>query len=196
MADDLDRYLEDLGIDLEGDASPDPLASRTELRDPLSTPLIAAGPLRGSSKQRCESFLNNLLLHFDPNYTIEVRESSQGDLKVGIYGGDSGKMIGKGGRTLSALEYLTNVIINRDLDDKRVRVSIDAGNYKRRRDERLRLIAHKAASRVKRTGLAVELEPMEAVERRIIHLEVARQYGIVSESMGEGSNRRVVIKPA
>jgi len=207
MADDLDKYLSDLGIDTaEADKSPHQPAARTEAESYLapdetderevyatySAPITLVGG--EGHTERCESFLVNLLLNLGPAYAVEVREV-EGGLRADIYGGDAGKLIGRGGRTLAALEYLTNAVVNKDETAPHVRVSVDVGGYKERRDERLRGVALKAAARARKTGFAVELEPMSAAERRVIHMALADDPAVESESAGEGKNRRVVVKP-
>jgi len=192
---DLDRYLEDLGINMEEEEGQEALLLEEE-EDGYEVPLaVPAAPLEGSPRERCEAFLVDLLLNFDPTYAVEVDEVTGEELRVEIYGGDPGKVIGRAGRTLAALEYITNAVINRD-EGSRVRVSIDVGGYKRRRDERLRTEARKAASRVRKTGRPVELDAMSAAERRVVHMVLADDADIVSESSGEGKNRHVVVKPA
>lgn len=214
MADDLDKYLEGLGID-QGEArtpaAPKPVSTfETEYEKPEPAPRAApvaasvaatsvgAGEVpsvTGSSPaERCESFLVNLLLNLGPSYAAEVRPVEDG-LQADISGGDSGKLIGRGGRTLAALEYLANAVVNKDEGEPHVRVSVDVGGYKERRDERLRGVAQKAAVRARKTGFAVELEPMSAAERRVIHMALADDPAVMSESSGEGKNRRVVVKP-
>ena len=211
MADDLGKYLEGLGID-QGDArtpaAPKPVPATPAYEEPepelesrpapvAETSVQAGGvpSVTGSSPtERCESFLVNLLLNLGPTYTAEVREVEDG-LQADISGGDSGKLIGRGGRTLAALEYLANAVVNKDESAAHVRVSVDIGGYKERRDERLRGVAQKAAVRARKTGFAVELEPMSAVERRVIHMALADDPAVISESSGEGKNRRVVVKP-
>ena len=74
-----------------------------------------------------------------------------------------------------------------------VHVPVDVEGYRRRREDQLREIAHRVASRVTTTGQAVTLEPMLAYERRIVHLAVQEQPGIKTESVGMDPNRRVVI---
>ena len=143
--------------------------------------------------ERTESFLVNVLLNLDPTYAVEVTHGDD-EIHAEIYGGDSGRIIGKGGRTLAALEFLTNAVVNR-IEGESIRVVIDVGGYKRRRDDRLRQTAHKAAARVRKSGYAVELEPMSAAERRVVHMAVADESDIMSESTGDGRARRVVIKP-
>ncbi len=195
---DLDKYLSDLGIATGEDDAPS--APPHQVNDPHSTfetpSETVQGPLVTGEgyAERCESFLVNLLLNLDPAYAAEVREV-EGGLQADISGGDSGKIIGRGGRTLAALEYLTNAVVNKDESAAHVRVSVDVGGYKARRDDRLRGVALKAAARARKTGFAVELEPMSAAERRVIHMTLADDPAVESESSGEGKNRRVVVKP-
>jgi spoIIIJ-associated protein len=194
---DLDRYLEDLGINMDEEDEQEALLPEAEAEEEgYETPLVVpAAPLEGSPRERCEAFLVDLLLNFDPTYAVEVEEADDEELRVEVYGGDPGKVIGRAGRTLAALEYITNAVINRD-EGSRVRVSIDVGGYKRRRDERLRGEARKAAARVRKTGRPVELDAMSAAERRVVHMALADDPDIMSESFGEGKNRHVVVKPA
>ena len=203
MADnDLDKYLSDLGIDTDEDKrgpltpsprveaesfAPEEEGERLSYDAPVSV-------VSGDYTERCESFLITLLLNLDPGYATELREV-EGGLEANIYGGDAGKIIGRGGRTLAALEYLTNAVVNKDESVPHVRVSVDVGGYKERRDERLRGVALKAAVRARKTGFAVELEPMSAAERRVVHMTLADDTAVESESSGEGKNRRVVVKP-
>ena len=191
---DLDRYLEDLGINMDEEDEQEALLPEEDegYEAPMPVPAVA---LEGSPRERCEVFLVDMLLNFDPSYAVEVDEVDEDELRVEIYGGDPGKIIGRAGRTLAALEYITNAVINRD-EGSRVRVSIDVGGYKRRRDERLRGEARKAAARVRKTGRPVELDAMSAAERRVVHMALADDPDILSESSGEGKNRHVVVKPA
>ena len=146
--------------------------------------------------QRAETFLVQLLLYLDPTYAVDVAVDHDGTVHVDVHGGDAGRLIGKGGRTLAALEFLTNAVVNKVEGEPPVRVNVDIGGYKRRRDERLRQVAQRAAARVRKTGMPFELEPMSAAERRVGHVELADDPGVMSESTGEGRDRRVVIHPA
>lgn len=209
---DLDKYLEDLGIDMAEESEtvlPDELEgsgqrssgeadedeSVVDVAPPSHHVPVSAAPLDGTAADRCETFLVDVLLNFDPSYAVEVRDEDD-ELQVEVYGGDPGKIIGRNGRTLAALEFITNAVINREEGAPHTRVSIDVGGYKRRRDERLRNEANKAAARVRKTGYAVELDTMTAAERRVVHMALADVEDVVSESHGEGKNRRVVVKPA
>ena len=148
-----------------------------------------------AADQRAETFLVQLLLYLDPTYAVDVTIDHDGSVHADVHGGDAGRLIGKGGRTLAALEFLTNAVVNKVEGEQPVRVNVDVGGYKRRRDERLRVVAQRASARVRKSGLAVELEPMSAAERRVVHMELADDPAVESESTGEGRDRRVVVYP-
>lgn len=187
---DLDKYLENLGIDVDTSEE-----SEAEIRHPVAVSSLHVDESEAGELERCESFLVHLLLNIDPAYAVDVQRLNDKELRADIYGGDPGKIIGKNGRTLGALEYITNAVMNREYSKAKLRVDIDVNGYKQRRDERLRNTARKAIARARKTGFAVELEPMGAAERRIVHMELAQLSDVMSESTGEGRNRHVVIKP-
>lgn len=191
---DLDKYLEGIGIDVE---SEEPGEAQVVIIDAVEEfeQTLDVGPIvQGDPFERAESFLVNLLLNIDPAYAVELEQVTDDEIEAEVYGGDPGKLIGRNGRTLAALEYLTNAVVNRE-EGGRVRVNVDVGGYKRRRDERLRKEAMQAAARVRKSGMAVELEPMSAAERRVVHMALADEPGVHTESRGEGGDRRVVVKP-
>lgn len=192
---DLDKYLADLGIATEDEEQEEPLVD-LEFEPALESFYQNHVIPDGTPRERLESFLVNLLLHIDPAYAVEVSEVADNRIKGDIFGGDAGRLIGRGGHTLHALEYLANTVVNKDRGDTPVRVTLDVGGYRRRRDDRLRREAQNAAQKVRRSGVALELEPMNAAERRIVHMELADEPDIFTESTDEGPNRRVVIKPA
>ena len=195
---DLDKYLEGIGINVGEDEDQAVVESIQALDEPEEFDLEAydlGGVVQGDADQRAEAFLVNLLLNIDPAYAVEVEEVTDDEIFIEVYGGDPGKIIGRAGRTLAALEYLTNAVVNRD-NGAGIRVNVDVGGYKRRRDARLRETALNAAARVRKAGHAVELDPMSAAERRIVHMALADEPDVVTESNGEGTDRRVVVKPA
>jgi spoIIIJ-associated protein len=113
-------------------------------------------------------------------------------LTLDIRGEELGQLIGRRGQTLAALQYIVNLILSHQLK-VRTRVLVDVGGYKRRRYRSLRQLALRLAEEVKATGKAITLEPMPAVERRIIHLALSNHPDVTTESIGEGENRKVVI---
>jgi len=207
---DLDRYLEGLGIDVDDDGANDdePMLRDVEEQDEaydepeildMETAMGTYGiggviPDDLDPRERTETFLVHLLLDLDAAYAVDVVDRDD-EILAEISGGDAGRLIGKGGRTLAALEFLANAVVNKG-DADPIRVVIDVGGYKRRRDERLRQTALRAISRVRKSGDPVELEPMSAAERRIVHMAIAEEVDVVSESTGEGRARRVVVSPA
>lgn len=189
---DLDRTLQDLGIGTGDEGGGPQLPDDLEFDAPL--PGIGLIVDEGDVRERTETFLVNLLLNIDPAYAVEVHQTDDDEVAAEIFGGDAGRLIGKNGRTLAALEQICNAVINRS-EDANVRVNVDVGGYKRRRDERLRGTAQKAADEVRKHGEPVALEPMTAAERRVIHMAVADDPDVISESSGEGRERHVVLMP-
>lgn len=129
-----------------------------------------------------------------PDGPVEDGEDEPPTLGVNVLGGDLGMLIGRRGEHLAQLQYLVNLIVNRRLD-RWVRVTIDIEGYKRRRAESLIGLAERVARQVARSGRAIQLEPMPANERRIVHMTLKPQPDIRTESSGEGANRRVTIFP-
>ena len=109
-----------------------------------------------------------------------------------VQGNDLGVLIGRGGENLVALQQVVSAITSKRVG-RSVHVAVDIEGYRIRREEQLREMAERVASRVRATGSAVTLEPMLAYERRVVHLAVQGQPGLKTESVGVEPNRRVVI---
>lgn len=107
-------------------------------------------------------------------------------------GENHGAIIGRRGETLDALQYLTSLVANRGAEEY-VRISLNVGDYREKRDETLRGLARKNANQVLKYGRSVTLEPMNPYERRVIHTAVQEIEGVRSHSVGSDSERRVVI---
>ena len=101
-------------------------------------------------------------------------------------------MIGRRGETLDAIQQLTNYSVNRG-NDKRVRVHIDAENYRLKREQSLEHLAQKVAAKVLKYRRNVTLEPMNAYERHVIHTALQDVDGVTTYSMGTEPNRRVIV---
>ena len=127
--------------------------------------------------------------------TVQVR-SEANNLWAEIETDDSALLIGWRGNTLVAFEYLVRMLLFRHSPTGEVpEIHIDIGGYKDRQRQELASHAKTRATRVRTSGLGVILRPMNAFERRIVHLALADEPGIVTESIGAGPNRRIMIKP-
>jgi spoIIIJ-associated protein len=113
---------------------------------------------------------------------------------LNITGDDLGILIGRRGQTLDALQYILRLIVSRE-SKSRVPVMLDVEDYKSHRYEDLRILAMNVAQQVKTQKTSFRLEPMPAFERRIIHLTLANDPEVTTESTGEGEGRKVVVIP-
>jgi len=118
--------------------------------------------------------------------------SEEMPIALNIEGDDLGILIGRRGQTLASLEYITKLIVAGQLKAW-LPLSVDVAEYKKRRRESLRRLALHLAEQVKSRRRAITLEPMPADERRIIHLALADHPDVVTHSIGEGEDRKVVI---
>jgi len=115
-------------------------------------------------------------------------------ITLDVTGDDLGILIGRRGQTLASLQYVVRLILAHQTQ-ARVPIVIDVEGYKQRRYEALRALAQRMAEQVKTRGRPFTLEPMLAYERRIIHLALADDPDVTTESVGEGETRKVVIMP-
>lgn len=120
------------------------------------------------------------------------RLMKEGNVLFNIYGEGLGLIIGRRGQTLDSLQYIVNTVANRH-SDKRIRILLDAENYRSKRKETLEQLADRIASQVRRSGKPVRLEPMNPAERKIIHTYLQGRKGICTYSEGVEPYRRIVI---
>ena len=142
-------------------------------------------------------FVEELLVKMDIDAIAEPSEEG-GRMYVDILDGDDDDMaslIGKHGQTLDAIQELARQVVGHRLD-QRIRVLVDVEDYRKRRAARLVEKAQTAAERALETGQEQELEPMDALERKIVHDAVAEIEGVDSTSRGEDPSRHVVILPS
>ena len=147
-----------------------------------------------------KEILETLIKHLD--FEAEIRLSGEGSETVLNVAGTSpeaveelGSLIGRRGERLQAIQHLVNLMLSRKLGEW-ARVTVDIEEYRGRREAQLRALARKAGERVRETGRAVQLEPMTALERRWVHMELQGAPGLATESAGEEPERRVVVIPA
>ncbi len=127
-------------------------------------------------------------------YVDPADESEVGPLVLQVTGKDLGTLIGRRGETLAALQYVTRLIVSRDLQ-RRTNLVVDVEHYKARREKRLHSLALRMAKQAAQNGRTVSLEPMPAYERRIIHLSLRGRSDVYTQSVGEGEARKVTIVP-
>lgn len=162
-------------------------AIETPAADAIPADKIDANTPAGRAVAYLKTILANLGLE---ETEISVIPSDNG-ARIILTGENLGIVIGRRGETLDALQYLVSLAAN--TGDGFFRVSLDTGNYREKREQTLKGLAHRMSKQVLRTGRSRTLEPMNPYERRIIHTEVQSIEGVESHSVGEGSGRRVVI---
>jgi spoIIIJ-associated protein len=125
---------------------------------------------------------------------VDAREEQEA-IFVTCSGPDVGLLIGRHGQTIDSIQYLLNAIGWRTYGDERKEVVVDAAGYRARRRETLETLALRVADRVRESGEAEELEPMTAVERKVVHLRLKEVVGVGTTSEGTEPNRYVVVVP-
>lgn len=125
---------------------------------------------------------------------VEVLPMNEASLPVRIKTEEPQILIGQGGETLSELQRLLRIILRKRLAED-FYLDLDINDYKKKKAEYLKEVAKEVADDVALNQKERELEPMSAYERRIVHTEISTRTDVASESVGEGSERRVIIKP-
>ncbi len=131
---------------------------------------------------------------FDVDAMVRLDEDDE-QITATISGHDVGVLIGRRGQTIDALQYLANAISYREEGELRRRVVIDASGYRARRTEAVETLARRSAERAAATGYRVPLEPMTAVERKIVHEALKDDPEVETTSEGTEPNRHVVVIP-
>lgn len=144
--------------------------------------------------EKAKKFLQEVFSAMKIEVAMEKFVNTQdGSVVIRLHGDDMGILIGKHGQTLDSLQYLTNLVANKEEKDW-TRIIIDVEDYRDRRVETLTRLAKRLADRVRREGEPVALEPMNPHERKIVHLALQNDRRIVTHSEGEEPNRYVVIQ--
>ena len=126
--------------------------------------------------------------------TIQEREKASTPIVFDVEGDELGILIGRRGQTLACLQYIVRLIISHQVKAPAF-IVIDVNGYKQHRYQSLSTLANRIAEEVEANGKSFELEPMPAYERRIIHMALADNAGVTTESIGIGESRKVVIIP-
>jgi spoIIIJ-associated protein len=138
--------------------------------------------------------LEHILTAIGVSARIEIVEDDE-TVTASLVGRELGLVIGKHGQTIDAIQYLANAIVWRGRGDDRKAVVVDAAGYRARREASLSTLAKRSAERAVSSGRSVELEPMTAVERKVVHVQLKDVPGVVTRSEGTEPNRFVVIDP-
>ena len=149
-----------------------------------------------------QDILENLLTRMDIRATVSIEtpkavvdeEGEVNPITFNIVGDDLGILIGRRGQTIDALQYFVRLITSRQTKS-RTPILVDVENYKQHRYEDLRTLALNVAAQVRAKKISCRLEPMSAFERRIIHLTLANDPDVTTESVGEGEARKVMVLP-
>lgn len=152
----------------------------------------AAPACDNDDARRIKDFLTGLLEHMDSAAEVKVYEEEKNRYKVILEGQKLGALIGRRGETLDAIQQLTNYAVNSGRD-KRLRIHVDAENYRAKREQSLESLANKVAGKVLKYRRSVTLEPMNAYERHVIHAALQDKEGVTTYSIGTEPNRRVVV---
>ena len=159
---------------------------------PAPAPVELGEEADDEKARQIRDFLTGLLEHMDSAAAIKVYCPEKDRYKVFLEGEKMGQLIGRRGETLDAIQQLTNYVVNRDRD-KRVRIHVDAENYREKREQSLEHLARKVAAKVVKYRKSVTLEPMNAYERHVIHTALQDVEHVTTHSTGTEPNRRVVV---
>lgn len=143
-------------------------------------------------------FVKKLVNNIGLDVEVKAEQINGKDTKITLEGESAGMLIGHHGETLDALQYLANLTANKSEDDEKgdySKVTVDIENYRAKREETLRTLARRMASRVRKNNRNITLEPMNPYERRIIHSEIQNIEGVSTYSIGADDNRKIVICP-
>jgi spoIIIJ-associated protein len=158
-------------------------------------PEVEAEPVDDSDQAaEVREVLERILAAIGVRAAIEIVEDDE-TLTATFVGRELGLAIGKHGQTIDAIQYLSNAVVWRGRGDERKAVVVDAAGYRARRDATLAALATRSAERAVSSARSVELDPMTAVERKVVHVCLKDYAGVVTRSEGTEPNRFVVIDP-
>lgn len=144
---------------------------------------------------KVSEILENVLSLLVMEGSFEVNEGPD-EVQVLIETEDAGRLIGVRGETIDALQLLVNQMVSRQVGESEFkRVIVDVGGWRKNKEGELEVKARRWAEEVAETGESIELEPMPAWQRRIVHLIVEEIDGVTTESHGEGRDRHLVLRP-
>lgn len=159
-----------------------------------SKPALIRVTLKDNKHEKINEFLSKVAGFMDISLTNKIEEK-EGRISVNMEGNDMGLLIGYRGETLEALQTILGVVANKGSQDY-IRIDLDAENYREKRKETLKNLASKKAYEAVKYNKNITLEPMNAYERRIIHMALQENDKVTTYSIGEEPYRKIVIKKA
>ena len=174
--------------------APAPKAEAPKAAEPAEMPAVESAPVvdENADYAAIRSFLSGLLERMGIQADIEISARDNGGINVNLSGSGMGAIIGRRGETLDAIQHLTNYAVNRG-SDKHLHISVDAENYRSKREESLARLAEKMAEKAIKYKRSMALEPMNSYERHVIHTALQNYEGVTTSSTGVEPNRRVVV---
>ena len=167
-----------------------PTAPKAE--KPVAEAKTYAPAAPGSVEEQIETFLKGLLEHMGSDAVPHAYQLDEESYRADLVGGDAGLLIGRRGDTLDAIQYLTGYAVNRERE-KRLRISVDAGEYRLKREDSLQQLAKKMAAKAVKYRRNFTLEPMNAYERHVIHAALQTYPEVTTFSTGTEPHRRIVV---
>lgn len=158
-----------------------------------SKPAVVKVSVKNTLLKRIESLMTNILKAMQVDAKINAVEE-ENCVKVNLEGSDLGILIGCRGDTLDALQYLVSLVVNRG-QEVRKKIFLDVEGYRKKREETLKKLAIKLADKACQRGRNVVLEPMNSLERRIIHTALQNRNDVFTFSEGEEPYRKIIISP-
>ncbi|MBP3319808.1 MAG: protein jag [Ruminiclostridium sp.] len=181
---------------VEETPAPQPVAEEAPAPNPEEEPAPQAAPAVATKgmdlEERIRAFLSGLLEHMGVEAEVNIAPKAENGILVTLEGPKLGALIGHRGETLDAIQQLTNYAVNRGRTH-RVRIHIDAENYRAKREESLKRLANKVAAKVVKYRRNITLEPMNAYERHVIHETLQDYPNVITYSTGTEPNRRTVV---
>jgi spoIIIJ-associated protein len=154
---------------------------------------MAAGELPDEPAERLRAVVTRVVQALGLRATVDVEET-EAELRATVNGDDLGLLIGKHGATIDALQHLAMRAALRGSEERK-QVTVDAAGYRERRAQALRRAADRAVADALRYGRAVELEPMRALERKVVHTYLSDRTDVETHSEGDEPERRLVVTP-
>jgi len=179
-----------------GDTADDGEARGRSRGQAPARPAGGAGVPPDERSREALEFAQDIILKMgmDCDVSLQQRDDEDGDIHIQVTGPDAGRIIGKKGQVLAAVQFIVNRAMNRPGLERRY-VSVDADGYRSRREDSLANMARRLGRQAVSDGQIITFEPMSPRDRRVVHLALAKFDGVVTKSEGEGDDRRVQIIP-